>query len=204
MSESMALQSGQFGRNEAVSNYVVYPGFPPIENRVRFIGPLKGSWYEMGIQYGREADDLIRWVFDAWWINAKDILNAFGKLHLVEDLHRYEQSIFYLKPELIEFIKGIAEGASEPLSMSLHTSQCTHYEKILLINVCTSLIWNHPPLFRHTKDGSAQINSHKNDKKVASTHFKQQQEGCSHFGIVGDLGGAKDGKTFHGHSRETE
>ena len=200
----MKLPRSQYGRNEAVNHYVVYPGFPPVENRVRFIGPLKGSWYEIGIQYGGEAGDLIRWVFDAWWINAKDIISAFGKLHIIEDLHRYEQSIFYLKPELIDFMKGIAEGASEPLSMSLHSSQCTHYEKILLINVCTSLIWNHPPLFRHTRDGSGQINNHKTYEKFAYPHLKRQQEGCSHFSIVGDLGGAKNGKTFHAHSRETE
>jgi hypothetical protein len=40
----MKLPRSQYGRNEAVNNYVVYPGFPPVENRVSFIGPLKGPW----------------------------------------------------------------------------------------------------------------------------------------------------------------
>ena len=197
------LQKMQYGSNVAVNKYIVFPGFPPIENRVRFIGPLKGSWHEMGIQYGEEAGDIIRWVFDAWWITARDIISNFGKSHVIEDLHRYEQSIFFLSPELIEFMKGIAEGASPLLSESLHASQCTHYEKVLLINVCTSLIWNHPPSFRHTENGSARINN-KSTGAPVWPHRTRQQEGCSHFAVVGDHGGGKDGKTFHAHSRDTE
>jgi len=199
----MKLRRSEYRGNEAANNYVVFPGFPPIENRVRFIGPLKGSWYEMGLQYGAQAGDLIRWVFDGWWINVKEIVGTFGRLHVIEDLQRYEESVFYFKPPLIDFLKGIANGASDQLCLSPYTDQCTHYEKILLINVCTSLIWNHPPLFRHTKDGAARIND-KNIKGDVCTSLRQKQDGCSHFAVVGERGGVEGGKTFHAHSRETE
>ena len=127
----MKSQNSQYGSNTAVEQYVVFPGFPTFENRVRFIGPLKGSWHEMGRQYGEEAGDLIRWVFDAWWTIGKDIISALGRPHIIEDLHRYEQSIFFLSPGLIDFMKGIAEGASASLSRSPYADQCTHYEKVI-------------------------------------------------------------------------
>ncbi len=197
----MKFQKSEHLGNEAAANYVVFPGFPPIDNRVRVISPLKGSWYEMGVSYGVEAGDLIRWVFDGWWINAKQILEAFGRFHVVEDLHRYEESIFYFGPQLLDFLKGIANGASEQLSLSPFKDQCTHYEKLLLINVCTSLIWNHPPLFRHADHGVVEIS-----RKICGGRepISLKNDGCSHFAIVGEHGGAKGGKTFHAHSRETE
>lgn len=196
--------AGRSGGNRAANSYVVFPGFPPINNRVRVIGPLKGSWSRMGIQYGREAGDLIRWVFDSWWANARDLLSAFGKLHLIEDLHRYEQSIYFLSPELIDFIKGIAVGASKPLDESPYSNHCTHFEKILLINACTSLIWNHPPVFRHSNDHSAEMDRHETEGEVFYPDLKRQDKGCSHFAVSGQRGGGRDGKTFHAHSRETE
>ncbi len=199
----MSRYESQYGSNAESNNYVVFPGFPPIEKNVRLIGPLRGSWYIMGVQYGEQAGDLIKWVFDAWWMTAKDIISTFGKLHFIEDLHRYEQSIFFLSPELLEFMKGISQGASRALSKSTHESQCTHFEKILLINVCTSLIWNHPPSYRHSNDGSARIDKICNGK-TAYLNPRKQLEGCSHFAIVGNLGGAENGRTFHAHSRDTE
>jgi hypothetical protein len=201
---SVKIQKSSYGSSTVAHRYVVFPGFPPIQNRVRFIGPLKGSWHEMGRQYGEEAGDLIRWVFDAWWSSAKDIISALGRPHIIEDLHRYEQSIFFLSPGLIEFMKGIAEGASLSLSQSPYATQCTHYEKIILVNVVTPLLrdGNHPPAFRHTKDGAAQI-TEKSAGEPIRPLLKGHPEECSHFSVVGDLGGSKNGRTFTAHSRDS-
>ena len=40
------------------------PGVPTCPDRVRFLGELSGSWYEMGCQYGERARDYIGYVFD--------------------------------------------------------------------------------------------------------------------------------------------
>ncbi|MFC1933297.1 hypothetical protein ACFLXU_06735 [Chloroflexota bacterium] len=201
----MKSRKSQYGSNVAVDKYLVFPDFPRIEERVRLIGPLKGSWHLMGIQYGEEAGDLIRWVFDAIWISAKDIISTFGRPHIIEDLHRYEQSIFYLCPGLIDFMKGIAEGASALLGKSPYANQCSDYEKIILINVASSLVRqnNHPPAFRHTEDGSARI-TNKIQRESIPPPVMSQPEGCSHFAVVGNLGGTRGDKTFHVHSRDTE
>jgi len=43
------------------------PRTPAYESRARFLGELSGSWFEMGLEVGRQSADLVRWVSDVWW-----------------------------------------------------------------------------------------------------------------------------------------
>ena len=80
-----------------------------------------------------------------------------------------------------------------------------HHEKVILINVVTPLLKhdNHPPAFRHTKDGSAQITK-KHAAEPIQSPVERPPEGCSHFAVVGERGGGKNGRTFTTLSRDTD
>lgn len=55
------------GHNTALGNYYVQPGYPPYPDHARYLGDLKGTWKQMGNQYGERAGDLIRRVFDGYY-----------------------------------------------------------------------------------------------------------------------------------------
>jgi len=129
------------GYGTRVQEYKVPEGFPQFEVRTRFIGNIRGTWYEMGLQYGKRAGDLIRYVYDYWLKNA---IERFGLEHLKEDLTRYAKEIDLYSPEMTKFLKGIAEGASEDLHKSPYKEKLNDFEKIILINVSPPLNWMHP------------------------------------------------------------
>jgi hypothetical protein len=115
------------GYGTRVASYPVPEGFPPFESRVRYIGNLRGSWKEMGIQYGRRAGDLINNVADYLLLVS---LEAYGAPHLKEDLARYAKAI----------------------GDSRYPGVLTDFERIVLANVLAETIWMHPrPEFHHGK-----------------------------------------------------
>ena len=129
------------GYGTRVQYYVVPDGYPKFENRTRFIGNLRGTWHEMGVQYGQRAGDLIRYASDFLWEkNSK----KFGPKHLKEDIDRYAKAIDEYSPKMTEFLKGIAEGASEELAKSSYKGQLSNFDRIILNNIFASLTWMHP------------------------------------------------------------
>lgn len=112
--------------------------------RVMWIGILQGTWREMGIQYGQRAGRDIRANFDIKW--EKDLLGLTGEEwckgrskkerveYCIAYLKRSYKELAYLSPEIIEFMEGIAEGASEELNKSIYSSACTNFEKLALLN----------------------------------------------------------------------
>lgn len=74
---------------------------------------LKGSFKEMGLQYGRQAEKLIR---RNVVVSLADILMATGSYEKsFEKVCYYADCISKKTPEITEFWKGIAEGADVPL-----------------------------------------------------------------------------------------
>ena len=140
------------GYGSRVRDYKVPEGFPKFEVRTRFIGNIRGTWHEMGLQYGKRAGDLIRYASDYL---LKNNIEKFGLEHLKEDLNRYANAIDEYSPKMTEFLKGIAEGASEDLSKSPYEGKLSEFERIMLINVFCPLNWFHPdPEFHKGKTTS--------------------------------------------------
>jgi len=105
-------------------------GFPKCRHHSTWLGELKGSWYDIGREYGKASALYARCVFDYWWESAilsgkrNDILNY---------LHKLEDHVMLLNPKLLDMIRGEAEGASVELDKCEHARECTNYEKLLFI-----------------------------------------------------------------------
>ncbi len=112
--------------------------------RVMWIGVLQGTWREMGIQYGQRAAKDIRINFDIKW--EKDVLRVTNEewhkgrskkervKYCIPYLKRGYRELSFLSPETIEFMEGIAEGASVELNQSIYADVCSNFEKIGLLN----------------------------------------------------------------------
>jgi hypothetical protein len=134
------------GYGTRVQYYEVPEGYPKFEVRTRFIGNLRGTWHEMGIQYGKASGDLIRYAADSLWM---DLSEEYGPEHLKEDIDRYAKAIDDYAPRMTQFLKGIATGASEELAQSPYKAEWSDFQMIILINCFPSLDWMHPPLEYH-------------------------------------------------------
>lgn len=135
--------------NPCTQNYKVSPGHPPYESRARFLGAVRGSWFEIGQQVGQQAGDLVRWVSDVWW---KGHVETYGFEDTMQALPRYEAQIEALNPGLIAFMKGVAEGAGEELDKSPFAKASSHYHKVLNTNVYDAWSWRHPTVLPWKND----------------------------------------------------
>ncbi len=145
------------GYNPRAKYYEVPEGFKKIDSRVRYIGNLRGSWEEMGYQYGERTGDLILNVFnysvDFFAQRNKDINQLKTELKL------YQAQIEAYAPEMMEFMKGIADGASWQLSESPYAEDMSDFEKILLVNIHLDLDF-FPPKTDGGKDFSIEYSTH--------------------------------------------
>jgi len=89
-----------------------------------FIGILQGTWRQMGIQYGQRCGKDIARNFDMFW--KVDVLGEglfdrpWQKRRGPEErakyclayIQRFLKELSFLSPELVEFFKGMAQGAA--------------------------------------------------------------------------------------------
>jgi hypothetical protein len=127
--------------NPCAKYYQVSQGHPIYAPRARFLGKLKGSWYEIGYQVGTKAGDLVRLVSDVWW---KEHVDNFGVADTIKAMSLYESQIEAFNPELIKFMEGIADGAEEELEKSPYAHASSHYQKILNTNIFDEWSWRQP------------------------------------------------------------
>jgi len=167
--------------NPSTQHYEVSPGHPPYEQRARFLGVLRGSWYEIGHQVGTKAGDLVRWVSDVWW---KQHTEKYGLDNTMKALPLYEAQIAALNPELIQFMKGIAKGAEAELDKSPYARSSSHYEKVLNTNIFDAWSYRHPTKYPWTPGQGAEEN------------------GCSAFVTIG-TGPNKRDEMIAAHNRHT-
>ena len=149
--------------NSYAKYYQVSSGHPIYEPRARFLGHLKGSWYEIGYQIGSRAGDLVRWVSDVWWT---EHIDNFGFEDTMKAMPLYEAQIEAFNPELIKLMKGIADGAERELEKSPYADASSHYHKILNTNIFDEWSWRQPGVFPW--------------KDI------QKGAGCSSFATIGD------------------
>jgi len=127
--------------NPYTKHYQVSPGHPRYETRSRFLGELGGSWHDIGHQAGSRAGDLVRWVSDVWW---KEHMDRFGLDDTMQAISLYEAQIAALSSELVDFMRGLANGAAPELDKSPYARVSSHYHKIVNTNIFDAWSWRHP------------------------------------------------------------
>ncbi len=120
------------GNNRKLNEYFLERGYPAYEPHARYLGELRGSWHQMGRQYGERAGDLIRMVYEGWY---RELLPIQGSsATMTAYLVRQEQYYEFLLPEALEMMHGIADGASQELAASAFPRELSHFHKVLMIN----------------------------------------------------------------------
>ena len=178
------------GHNKNLSAYFRYWGYPSYAAHPRFLGSLTGSWEQIGEQYGRGAGDLIRMVFEGWYMETVQTQGSTAAM--LDYVHQVEAYYKTLVPEALDLMAGIAIGASTELDKSPLAGLMTHYEKIMMIN-CYFGLGVAPPV--------------KTPSQMALPLFQgsvddvfQKEEGCSGAVILGK--GTADGKAIHVSSED--
>lgn len=179
-----ATPRGWTGRNRMIADYYVAPGYPAYATHPRYLGELRGSWPEIGEQYGERAGDLIRYVFEGYYMEAAQIQGSTAAV--LDYLHQVEAYDRDLIPEALELMRGIARGAGPELERSPVAPELTSYEKILVINNYFGLLV--PP-------GATSP-----DLRGGAAPAWQGAPGCSGAVILGS--GTKDGKAIHTSSED--
>ncbi len=181
------------GHNEALSQYYVAPGYPPYPQHARYIGELTGTWYEMGVQYGERAGDLIRLVFEGYY---EQILSSVGDAtRIVPDARRFGEYLSKLVPEAVEFMKGIADGASAELAKSHYASVGNALDKILIINHYFALRYVTGTQYTGLIDPA--------DLPTVASLPVKDLPACTGVVVLGTLGGpTKDRTTIHGGTKD--
>ncbi len=120
------------GHNRNLGEYYLAQGYPAWEPHPRYLGELRGSWYQIGRQYGERAGDLIRMVYEGWY---RELLPIQGSSEVMA-AYLNEQERYYklLVPEALEMIHGISDGAAVELAASAFPHELGHFQKILMIN----------------------------------------------------------------------
>jgi len=182
------------GRNVEAYRYVHTEGYPPFPDRARFISILTGSWYQMGVQFAQRSGDATRCVSDIWW---KAECDMFGKEETLKAMKLYEAQIAALDQNLVDFMRGLADGAAPWLSQSqyadkTHALYGTNYQRVLAVNLWDEWAMLHPSKF---PDGSSTYGGTKKAPPVTGC------AGCSAFAARG--GATSDGRTIAAHNRHS-
>lgn len=169
------------GRNTKLGQYFVAHGYPAYEAHPRYLGELRGSWSQIGRQYGERAGDLIRLVYEGWY---RELLPVQGSSEIIAAyLAQQERYYEFLVPEALELMHGLADGAATELSASAFPRELSHFNKILMINSYFGLKGK-PPVSSTAELASADEDIHC----------------CSGAVILGSA--THDGKTIHVSSED--
>lgn len=114
--------------------------------RTLWIGILQGSWHEMGVQYGQRCGKDIARNFDTLW--NLDVLGEglFERLwqkgrskeeradYFLAYMDRSLKELHYLSPELVDFFKGVADGAATEFDKCVAAEMSSHLLKTAALN----------------------------------------------------------------------
>lgn len=182
------------GYNSRVSEYFVKAGYPPYEANARYIGELRGTWEEMGIQYGERAGDLVRLVWDGYY---EQMIRTVGDPDLlVAEARNFADFLGKISPEAIEFMQGIAKGSEEELNKSFYAVG-NSFDKVVVIN----------HYFALRRIFNEQWTPGKEVKIVASSgkNIPEELAACSGMVVLGTFGGpTKDRTTIHSGTKDQQ
>lgn len=90
---------------------------------------VKGSWHDMGFQYGQDCAEEIKYMIK-WWTGILEAADPSFKLEegLKKSADLYQKPIEDFSPRVVEFMKGTAEGAG------------VSFEEILFENTASDLM----------------------------------------------------------------
>lgn len=184
------------GKNVESFRYGHSDGYPPFPEKADFIGVLKGDWREMGRQFGAKSGEKIRYVSDIWW---NDICEFWGINETRKAFGLYEAQIKLFEPGLVEYMKGVAEGASawlgqSPFADSAEKHHSTNYERVLAVNLWDAWTMMHPKAF---PDGSSTYGG----VRTPPPPELRLVAGCSAFAARGKA--TVDGAAFSAHNRHS-
>lgn len=182
------------GRNIEAYTYQHEEGFPPFPDRAAFLGELRGTWLEMGRQFGERSAESTRYVSDIWW---KYLCETFGKQETLRAFDLYLDQIASLEPGLIEFMKGIAEGSRPWLDQSAyadpeHPFHATAEQRVIAVNLYDEWGMMHPSRF---PDGTSTYGG------SAEAPTQSCLAGCSAFAAKG--GATWRGEVVSAHNRHS-
>lgn len=192
---STPRETGQYipgGRNIEAFRYDHAEGYPPFPDRAKFIGTLAGTWYRMGKQFGERAGESTRYVSDIWWQKECEM---WGKKETLKAFKLYEAQVAALSPGLVDFMKGIADGAAPWLKQSLyadpkHPLHAANYLRVLAVNFWDEWSMLHPGEF---PDGTGTFGGSR------SAPDKTCLAGCSAFAARGKA--TMKGEIISAHNR---
>ena len=97
--------------------------------RTTWLGVLKGSWHEMGFQYGERAAYDIRANTDLQWSSTLSAIGGSSD-ELKRRIAVLKEQLELFSPETIKFIQGIADGAAPQLNNSPYATSSSNFERI--------------------------------------------------------------------------
>lgn len=172
---------------------------PTLPTRLLTIGVLRGSWREMGIQYGERAAGDIAQHWDVDWEDrviactgqwAQSRTPADRQAYRLQYLQRSWQELETLSPQLCEFMRGVAEGAAAELAAAHHGPDLPGHLKVLYLNESDAAV--HPSWdFAADRPGPAGPEVAGADSYVDD--HDNQGDGCNGFWISGS-------RTENGHA----
>jgi len=122
-------------------NAVVFPGqygFPWAKD----LGIVRGSFYEMGVQFGERDDQRILDMVDNLCLPV--ILKAFESVEqFIVILAEYKEHTGALSPQYMDFVAGTADGAINQLKKSKYYGQISPFDMIFAMNLHWAVI--NPP-----------------------------------------------------------
>ena len=93
---------------------------------------LYGTWEQMGKQYGKFRAKYIRIVYDALY--SLWTRSGLNNSSLRSTMKRFMEETNNFAPQMMEFIKGTATGASDQLDGAIHADALSNFEKVFFIN----------------------------------------------------------------------
>ncbi len=185
------------GYNKAIDDYYLRPGYPKYSTHARWIGDLKGTWYEMGLQYGERAGDLVRLVFEGYYDDIYRSIKDSDKI--VADARLFAKYLGQVLPEAVEFMKGIADGSSAELAKSTYSHIGNDFEKVVIINHYFAL--RRVTGTQHTWPGTVAMNQVENPQPFGEDTLPA----CTGVVVIGALDGpTRDRTTLHGGTKDQQ
>lgn len=146
-------QPAPVGKNTHIDEYMKANWNSKVARDVPFpartkLAVLKGSWYEMGQQYGQSFGDYVRIVYDSFY--GLFLTSKLDTTKLAGVLDKYMDETEKLSPEMLEFVRGIGDGAAPHLDKADNATALSNTHKIMFINCLFEVVF--PPAWPHVAE----------------------------------------------------
>lgn len=178
------------GENSAINKYDRIPNSPKFYPAGRDLGVLKGSWYEMGVQYGERSGPEMLAFFD---YRFSEQLKRYGTAErLLDDVKRYEAQTKLFSPEFLEFARGIGDGANKYYSQSKYHADISNYYKVVFLVNDNCM---------NSRPGPIQSASAEQVLSIDDA-YDPTMYSCTATAFLGSKGATSDGTTFLTHNND--